>query len=75
MSKSINLDVVSVLDEYAILCLDNGNEIDVDLEYLPQNLKAGQTLKFIISLADVTTGKTAWEKPKEFIPNGKSLSY
>ena len=83
MSKSINLEVVSLEDGYAVLEADNGTQLEMDFEYLPDNLKEGRCLRFIISHTDFNPNKeeeyayreeiNISEFPK--IINGKRLTY
>ena len=80
MSKSINLEIVSIQDEYAVLEAENGNEVVIDLEYLPENLVEVRYLRLVISHTDYNPDKEyeqlAGKEPEEkvFIPNGRKLS-
>jgi hypothetical protein len=77
VSKLINLEVVGIEDGYAILEMENGHQIDMDLEYLPDNLKEGRFIRFVISHTDYSLDKTdVYEQSgKDVLPNGKLLSY
>lgn len=79
MSKIINLEVVDILDGFAVLETDKGFEIEMDLDSLPLNIKAGQTIKCAMSLNTNTVHKEEYipteEEYRKKIPNGKLLSY
>ena len=49
MSKIITVEVVAVGSDIAILSLENGTEFELDLQYLPENIKIGNILRFNIS--------------------------
>lgn len=80
MSKSVNLEIINLNteDDYAVLEDEDGGVVEIGLQHLPENLKEGRFLKFVISHTDYNPDKKAFKlnsKYEEKIPNGRQLSY
>lgn len=84
MSKSVNLEIVSLEEGYVVLEDENGGLVEIDTKLLPENLKEGRFLRFVISHTDYNPDKELPDKflkgekvdnDKRGIPNGRQLSY
>ena len=79
MSKLINLEIVTIEDSYVTLETEDGFQFEVKAEMLPENLKEGRFLRFVIShteynLNDEYEDNDEW-KEKDYIPNGRQLTW
>lgn len=84
MSKLVNLEVVTLEDGYVVLEDEDGGVLEMDSKHLPENLKEGRFLRFVISHTDYDPDKEPPDKylrgekvdsEKRMTPNGKQLSY
>ena len=76
MSKSLNLEVVDIVDSIVVMEADNGFVVELEIDTLPANIKIGQSIKCIFSLNPLTVHRESYEpKQHKNLPNGKMLSY
>lgn len=85
MSKTINFEITSIDTELKEVTLnsEDSDEICMDIDHLPENLKEGRFLRFIISHTDYNPDKPLpdevfdGDKPetKNHIVSGHQLSY
>lgn len=76
MSKILNLEIIDIYEDVAVVETDDGIEAEIDLRMLPDNLKIGQSIKCVLSLNTNTVYRDIYDqKESAKLPNGKLLSY
>jgi len=57
VSKLINLEVMTIEDGYVVLESEGGIQIEMEESFLPDNLREGKFLRFVISHTDYDPDK------------------